>query len=221
MLWRRGMRYALAYLCTLLLSTNGCAKFEYVPDITPIPARPIIDAIAEFHDIYPVPALISGKEAFGLTGPDAKQVAPQVLTDQVEDELLEAFDQAGVFSRSTKFDRHPDFILTGRINALHEHYRPKLWTKVPYLVPYVGTVADFLDMKTHVSSGEADLTVFVLTRNGEIVGKYRGESSFRESFNPTGEIAPGDRLNLALTDAVQQIQEKILHDARLRNIASR
>jgi hypothetical protein len=95
-----------------------------------------------------------------------------------------------------------------------------LWTKVPYLVPYIGTVADFLDLKTHVSSGEADLTVFVLTRNGEIVGKYRGESSFKESFNPTGELAPGARLNQALTEAVHQIQEKILHDVHLRKIAA-
>lgn len=205
------------YLCALLLSTNGCAKFEYVPDITPIPARPIIDAIAEFHDFYPVPALISGKEDFGLTGPDAKHVAPHVLTDQVENEFLEAFDQAGVFSRISTFDRHPDFVLTGRINALHEHYRPQIWTKVPY----IARVADFLDVKTHITSGEADLTLFVLTRNGQLVGKYRGESSFKESFNPTGEVAPGDRLNLALTEAVQQIQEKILHDAHLRDIVSR
>jgi len=188
-----------------------------VPDITPIPGRPIIDAIAEFHDFYPAPALISGKEGFGLTGPDAKQVAPQVLTDQVENEFLDAFDQAGVFSRISKFDRHPDFILTGRINALHEHYRPQIWTKVPY----IGRVADFLDIKTHISSGEADLTLFVLTRSGHLVGKYRGESSFKESFNPTGEVAPGDRLNLALTEAVQQIQDKILRDAHLRKIAAR
>jgi hypothetical protein len=219
MLWRPSQRCALVYLCVLLLFADGCTKFEYVPDITAIPARPIIDAIAEFHDFYPVPALISGKKGFGLTGPDAKHVAPQVLTDQVEDELLEAFEQAGVFSRITKFDRHPDFILTGRINALHEHYRPRLWTKIPYVERVTG-IMSILDMKTHVSSGEADLTLFVLTRSGELVGKYRGQSSFKESFNPTGEVEPGDRLNQALTDAVQQIQEKILHDASLRKIAS-
>jgi hypothetical protein len=213
------MRCALVVL--LLSATAACSTYEYVPDITPIPVRPIIDATAEFHDIYPAPALVSGKESFGLTGPDAKPVPPQVLTDQVEEELLDAFDQAGVFSKVAKFDRRPDFILTGRINALREHYRPKIWTKVPSIAPYVGTVADFLDLKTHVSSGEADLTVFVLTRSGEIVGSYRGKSSFKESFNATGEVGPGARLNQALTEAVHQIQEKILHDAYLRKIASR
>jgi hypothetical protein len=210
-----------ALVGVLLLSTTAaCTKYEYVPDITPIPARPIIDATAEFHNLFPARALVSGKESFGLTGSDAKQVPPRVLTDQLEEELLEAFDQAGVFTKITKFDQHPDLILTGRINALYEHYRPQIWTKIPYM-PYLETVADFLNMKTHMSTGEADLTLFVLKKNGELVGKYRGESSFKENFNPTGEVAPGARLNRALTEAVQQIQEKILRDAQLRKIASR
>ncbi len=212
-----GMRCSL--ICTLFLvaTVTGCSKSEYVPDITLTHARLIIDATAEFHDVYPAPALVSGKESFGVTGPDAKQVPPYVLADRVEEELLEAFDQAGVFSKITTFDPQPDLILTGRINALREHYRPYIWSKIPY----VETVADFLDMKTHVSSGEADLTLFILRRSGELVGTYRGVSSFRESFNPTGEVPPGTRLNRALSEAVQQIQDKILRDAHLRTVASR
>jgi len=204
----------------VLLITTACAKTEFVPEVTLPEVRPIIDATAEFHDMYPAPALISGKESFGLTGPDAKQVPPRELALQVRDELLDAFHEAGVFSKITTFDRAPDLILTGRINALHEHYRPRLWTQVP--LPYAGKVAaGILDLKTHATSGEADLTLFLLTRDGKLVGSYRGKSSFEENFNPTGEVAPGARLNRALTEAVQQIQEKILHDARLRTVASR
>ena len=87
----------------LLLAAAACTKAEFVPDITLPEARPIIDATAEFHDMYPAPALISGKESFGLTGPDAKQVPPRELAHQVRDELMDAFDQAGVFSRITPF----------------------------------------------------------------------------------------------------------------------
>lgn len=161
------------------------------------------------------------KRVLVWTGPDTKQIPPHVLTDQVEEELLQSFDQAGVFSKVTKFDQDPDFILTGRINALHENYRPKLWTKVPNIGSYVEMVAEFFGMKTHVSTGEADVTIFLLSRSGNIVGKYRGKSVFKEDFNPTGEVQPGDRLNHALTEAVQQIQEKLLHDAHVRTIASR
>ena len=208
-------------LCALLLTaTAGCMKAEFVPDISLPEVRPIIDATAEFHDIYPAPALISGKESFGLTGPDAKQVPPRELALQVRDELLDAFQQAGVFSRITTFDRQPDLILTGRINALYEHYRPRMWTRVP--LPYAGKIAaDILDWKTHATNGEADITLFLLTRSGKLIGTYRGSSSFDENFNPTGEVGPGARLNRALTEAVQKIQNQMLHDARLRMVAAR
>ena len=204
----------------VLFATAGCTKAEFVPDITLPEIRPIIDATAEIHDIYPAPALISGKETFGLAGPDAKQVSPRELALQVRDELLDAFEQAGVFTRITTFDREPDLILTGRINSLFEHYRPRLWTRVP--LPYAGKIAvDILDWKTHATNGEADVTLFLLTRDGKLVGTYRGSSSFDENFNPTGEVAPGARLNRALTEAVQQIQHKMLQDTRLRTVASR
>jgi hypothetical protein len=216
---RRRRRHVLA-CAVLLAAAAGCSKAEFVPDISLPEARPIIDATAEFHDLYPAPPLISGKESFGLTGPDVKHVPPRELAHQVRDELMDAFQQAGVFSRVTIFDRNPDLILTGRIDSLYEHYRPRMWTRVP--LPYAGKIAaDILDWKTHATNGEADITLFLLTGDGKLVGTYRGRSSFDENFNPTGEIAPGERLNRALTDAVQQIQAKMLHDARLRTIAAR
>jgi hypothetical protein len=208
-------------VCALLLAAAaGCTKAEFVPEIRLAEARPIIDATAEVHDLYPAPPLISGKENFGLAGPDTKQVPPKDLALQVRDELIDAFQEAGIFSRITTFDRQPDLIVTGRINALYEHYRPRLWTQVP--LPYAGKVAaGILDWKTHATNGEADITLFLLTRDGKLIGSYRGSSSFEENFNPTGELGPGRRLNRALNDAVQQIQQKMLSDARLRTVASR
>jgi len=204
----------------LLLAAAACSKAEFVPDISLPEARPIIDATAEFHDLYPAPALISGKESFGLTGPDAKQVPPRELAHQVRDELMDALEQAGVFSKITTFDQNPDLILTGRINSLYEHYRPRIWTRLP--LPYAGKIAaGILDWKTHATNGEADLTLFLLTRDGRLLGTYRGSSSFDENFNPTGEVGPGERLNRALTEAVRQIQEKMLRDVRLRTVAAR
>jgi len=204
----------------LLLAAAACSKAEFVPDISLPEARPIIDATAEFHDMYPAPALISGKESFGLTGPDAKQVPPRELAHQVRDELMDALEQAGVFSKITTFDQNPDLILTGRINSLYEHYRPRIWTRLP--LPYAGKIAaGILDWKTHATNGEADLTLFLLTRDGKLLGTYRGSSSFDEHFNPTGEVGPGERLNRALTEAVRQIQEKMLRDVRLRTVAAR
>jgi hypothetical protein len=199
--------HSIRSVLLLMVLATGCGGPVYKPDLTLTRSGPIIDATVEAHDLYAAPALMSGKNT----------VTPTELAEQVEEELFAELAQAGPFSRLTRFDPQPDLILSGRINALHEHNRPRLWTKIPG----VGQVADVLDMKTHVSSGEVDLTVYLLKPNGEVVGTYRGRSSFDETFNPTEEVPPGARLNRALSEAVEQIQKKILQDRTVRAIASR
>ena len=205
----------------LVILATGCGGPKYVPDITLTETGSIIDAIAEFHNLYPAYALLSGKEIFGLDAPKAERVEPSELTRQVESELVKELDAAGVFSHVTRFDSHPDVILSGRITALHEHYRPQTWAKIPDFVPYVGIIAQLLRLKTHVSSGEANLTLFVLKPTGEVLGTYTGKSTFKETFNPTKDVPPGARLNRALSEAVHQIQDEISRDGRLRKLSSR
>jgi len=207
---------------TVVLSfilTIGCSGPEYVPDITLTQARPIIDAVAEFHGLYAAPGLLSGKDTFGLDAPKAERIPPKALTEQVGSELLQELDAAGVFSRITRFDPHPDVIVTGRINALYEQYRPQIWTYVP--VPGIDAATRLLNLKSHVSSGKADLTLYLLKPTGELIGTYQGKATFRETFHPTDEVPPGARLNRALSEAVERIQEKIARDSQLRNIAAR
>ena len=205
----------------MVLLATGCGGPKYVPDITLTQAGPIIDAIAEFHNLYPAYSLLSGRESFGLDAPKAKRIEPSELTRQVESELLRELTVAGVFSRVARFDPNPDVILSGRITALHEHYRPQIWAQIPDVLPYVGLIAQLLRMKTHVSSGEAHLTIFVLKPTGEVLGTYTGQSSFNETFNPTNDIPPGARLNRALSEAVHQIQDEISRDIQLRKLVSR
>ncbi|HKQ35240.1 MAG TPA: hypothetical protein VJT11_08060 [Nitrospiraceae bacterium] len=205
----------------LVILTTGCGGSKYVPAITLTQTGPIIDAIAEFHDLYTAYPLLSGKETFGVDAPKMKRIDPSELTRQVENELLKELDAAGLFSRVTRFDPHPDVILSGRITALHEEYRPQLWAQIPDAIPYVGIIAQLLRMKTHVSSGEARLTLFVLKPNGEVLGTYIGKSTFTETFNPTNDVPPGARLNRALSEAVHQIQNEISLDAQLRKLVSR
>ena len=212
-------RVTFILFCTLVIFAYGCGGGpKYVPDITLTKAGPIIDAIAEFHNLYPTYALLSGQETFGLDAPKAERVEPSELTGQVESELLKELDAAGIFSRTTRFHRNPDVILSGRIMALHEHYRPQIWAKIPDFFPVVGMVTQMLRLKTHVSSGEAHLTLYVLKSTGEVLGTYTGQSMFKETFIPTQEVPPGARLNRALSEAVHQIQDEISQDAKLRNL---
>jgi hypothetical protein len=195
----------------------ACGGPTYIPDITVSPENRTIDAIAEFHSWYPAPQLLSGKERIGLASSSDKPTDVRQVAAEVESALLEELQSAGIFTRVSRYDPDPDIIVSGRINALHEHYRPQAWT---YL-PYVDVMTWLFDVKTHVSSGKADLTLYVLKANGELVGTYHGSSKFYESFHPTKEAPPGARLNQALSDAVRQIHDKLLHDAQLKKIASR
>ena len=205
----------------LIILGSGCSgEQKYVPNITLAKSGATIDAIAEFHNLYPTYALLSGKETFGLDAPMAERVEPGELTRQVENEFLTKFDEAGVFSRVTRFDPNPDVILAGRITALHEHYRPQTWATIKDLVPYGGKIAQLLRLKTHVSSGEVHLTLLVLKATGEVLGTYTGKSIFKETFTPMKGAPPGTFLNRALSEAVHQIQDELSHDAKLRKLAS-
>ncbi|HJT18835.1 MAG TPA: hypothetical protein VJ746_00100 [Nitrospira sp.] len=194
----------------------GCGGTRYVPDINLSEVRPIVDATAEFHSLYPAPALVSGQRHFGLGTGRSEPVNVAKLMGQVEKEIFAELEKVGLFSRVTQYDPHPDFIVTGRIDEFYERYQPKIWTKIPG----VGPIGNFLDLKTHESTGKVDLTLMLLKPDGAVVGQYRGRSSFDEAFNPTSEVPPGTRLNRALSDAVRQIQEQIVHDPKVRTIAA-
>jgi hypothetical protein len=193
-----------------------------MPALTLTKTGPTIDAVAEFHNLYPTYALLSGKEPFGLDAASVGRAEPTEFTRQIEDELVTKLDGTGLFLRITRFDPNPDIVLSGRIIALHEHYRPQSWATLKDLVPYGGKLAQLLRLKTHVSSGEVHLTLFVLKTTGEIVGTYTGRSSFNESFTPVEEKGPrpGLFLNRALSEAVHQIQDEIQHDVKFRKLAS-
>jgi hypothetical protein len=214
------IRSVFTISCMCVILATGCGGPKYVPDITLPQTGPIIDVIAEFHSLYPTYALLSGKDVFGLVAPKAEWIEPRELIRQVESELLKELDAVGMFSRVTRFHPHPDVVLTGRIMALHEDYRPQLWTQIPHMVPYADMIAQLLRLKTHTSSGEAHLILFVLKPTGELIGTYIGKSTFKEAFNPTIDVPPGARLNRALSDAVRQIQDAILRDKTLRTFAS-
>lgn len=206
----------------LIILVSGCSgERKYIPTITMTKTGETIDAIAEFHNLYPVFSLMTGKQTFGLDAPTAKRVEPSEFVGQVENEFLTKFNEAGVFSRLTRFDTDPDLILSGRITVLHEHYRPQSWATMNNLIPYGGKIAQLFRLKTHVSSGEVQLTLFVLKATGEILGTYTGQSSFHETFTPDKNYPPpGMFLNRALSEAVHQIQEELSHDMALRNFAS-
>ena len=200
----------------VVLIVSGCAH-RYAPDVSLSDSPETVDAIVEFHSLQTARDLLSGHKSFGVIGPKVKTASGRELTGQVENALLDELSATHVFRRVTSYDPQPNLILSGRINTFYEHYRPQLWT----YAPGAGTVARLLRVNTYVTSGEADLTMVLLKPTGELVKAYSGRSSFRETFTPTGELPPGERLNRALTEAVQQIRDQIIADSNLPKVKHR
>jgi hypothetical protein len=93
---------------------------------------------------------------------------PEYIPDIAVAPVRLIIDDAGEFSRVTFFDPEPDVILTGRINALHEDYRPQPWTYIP--LSNIRIVTRLLNLKSHVSTGEVNRTIFTLTPTGQMIG---------------------------------------------------
>jgi len=207
---RRVCRLAGPAILGMILVVSGCSH-RYVPDVS-LPESPqTIDATVEYHPLETARGLLSGHESFGVVAPSVTTASGRELTGQVEHALIEELSATHVFRRLTPYDPQPDLVLSGRINAFYEHFRPQLWN----YAPGAGTIARLLGVNTHVTNGEADLTVLLLKPNGELVKKYTGRSTFRETVTPTKEAPPGERLNRALSEAVQQIRDKIIQDSNL------
>ena len=206
----RVSRLAWPAIVSVILVVSGCSH-RYVPDVSLAESPETIDATVEYHPLQTARDLLSGHESFGVLAPKVTTASGRELTGQVENAVIEELAATHVFRRLTPYDPQPDLVLSGRINAFYEHFRPQLWN----YAPGAGTVARLLRVNTHVTSGEADLTVLLLKPTGELVRQYTGRSSFRETLTPTEEAPPGERLNRALSEAVQQIRDKILKDSTL------
>ncbi|MGQ0810956.1 MAG: hypothetical protein ACT4OO_07005 [Nitrospiraceae bacterium] len=194
----------------VLLLTCGCTK-QYIPELILPSADKTIDAVVEFHPLRMAPGIRSGHDTYGVEGPKVETASPTDLTDQISTAMLSGLADSGLFSHITAFDPQPDLILSGRIDKFYEHYRQKLWT----YAPYAETVAGLLRINTYVSTGEVNLTMTVLKATGEVIGRYPSRVTFQEDFKPNSEMPPGERLNHALAEAVQEIRDKLVADPRL------
>jgi len=210
-LWHhRVCRLAGPAILGIMFIVSGCSH-RYVPDVSLGDSPHTIDATVEYHPLQTARGLLSGHESFGVVAPKVTTASGRELAGQVEHAVIEELTATHVFRRLTPYDSQPDLVLSGRINAFYEHFRPQLWN----YAPGAGTIARLLRVNTHVTNGEADLTLLLLKPSGELVKTYTGRSTFRETLTPTEEAPPGERLNRALSEAVQQIRDKILEDSNL------
>ena len=201
--------YGACYLWALV-SLSGCAQ-DYSPKVDLSESPATIPIVVELHQFREVPEVRMPGQPYGLVAPGIKMAEPGELTAPITDAVLQDFQRSHVFEHIDTFAEHPDVVLTGTIRKFYEAYRPKVWTRLPY----AKAVAKLVEADTHTATAEVDLDIVVLGANGVRIGTYRGHATKTDDFVPSKHNEPGARLNWALSEAVHQVREALLHDERL------
>ncbi len=189
---------------------SGCAE-RYTPKVDLSESPATIPIIVELHRFKEAPEAKMPGQPYGLVAPGAKTAEPGELIGPITDAVLEDLRKNHVFEHIDTFAQHPDVILTGRVRKFYETYKPKVWTRLPG----ANILAKLIEADTYTATAEVDLDIILLGANGARIRTYRGHAAKTDDFVPSKQNEPGARLNWALSEALQQVRQSLLHDQGL------
>jgi hypothetical protein len=199
-----------AYLLGSFILLSGCAQ-QYTPKVTLGESQETIPLRIELRTLKHSPEPKEPGQAYGVVAEHVKASEPGELSSPITQAILKDFRDNFVFQEIDSHVEDPDAILTGTINTFYERYRPKGWTQVPG----VNSLAKLMDVETYTGTTEVDLDLVLRQPNGTRIGTYHGHAEKADEFVPNKENQPGDRLNWALSKAIQQIRQALLNDANV------
>lgn len=142
------------------------------------------------------------------------------LSELVAQAIVADFSATGVF-QSIRADQagrrdgdHPDLILSGTIHRFYGQATIPSWL----MIPGVGWAVNAFASPAQEWQGAVDLELTVTRPDGQVVGTYRGRAAYQEVAEHDSRywsmpLYPAHaRLNLAFTEAVQQIRDQMLRD---------
>jgi hypothetical protein len=150
-------------------------------------------------------------QAYGLVASDTKMAEPGELIGPITDAVLEDLWKNHVFEYIDTFVEHPDIIVTGKVRKFYETYKPKVWIRLPG----ANIFAKLIEADTYTATADVDLDIILLEANGARIRTYRSHAAKTDDFVPSKQNEPGARLNWALSEALQQARQSLLHDQRL------
>ena len=203
-----------AYLFAVLILLSGCAQ-HYTPKISLGESPDTIPLKVELRSLKNSPEPKAPGQAYGVVADDVKASEPGELSRAITQAILNDFRENFVFQQIDSHVEDPDAILTGTINIFYERYRPKGWTQVPG----GKSLAKLMDVETYTGTTEVDLDLVLRKSNGTRIGTYHGHAAKTDEFVPNKQNRPGDRLNWALSKAIQDIRQALLDDANVKQYA--
>jgi hypothetical protein len=205
-----------AYVLGSVILLSGCAQ-QYTPKVTLGESQETIPLRIELRTLKHSPEPKEPGQAYGVVAEHVKASEPGELSRPITQAILNDFRDNFVFQQIDSHVENPDAILTGTINTFYERYRPKGWTQVPG----VNSLAKLMDVETYTGTTEVDLDLVLRQPNGTRIGTYHGHAERADEFVPNKENQPGDRLNWALSKAIQQIRQALLNDANVMQYAKK
>jgi hypothetical protein len=189
---------------------SGCVE-HYTPKVDLSESPATIPITVELHRFKEASEAKMPGQPYGLVAPGTKMAEPGELIGPITDAVLEDLRKNHVFKHIDTFAQHPDVILTGRVRKFYETYKPKVWTRLPG----ANVLAKLIEIDTYTATAEVDLDIILLGPNGARIRTYQGHAAKTDDFVPSKQNEPGARLNWALSEALQQVRQSLLHDQRL------
>jgi len=212
--------------CRLSAFLVGCLALFFTACV---PYKPTLALEKSPHTI---PASVSVQLLRDASPPDDKEDLAEGTVSQtgsmegdlsalVTQAIVADFSATGVFRSIRKGGDHSDLILSGTIHRFYGQATIPSWL----MIPGVGWAVNAFASPAQEWQGAVDLELTVTRPDGQVVGTYRGRAAYQEiaehdSRYWSAPLYPAHaRLNLAFTEAVQQIRDQILRD-RDRLVAS-
>jgi len=192
------------------VALSGCMTISYKPSVSlgesprTIKARVQID---KFIDQSPAEDKDAKAMGVSCTAPGTLAGA---LESEVADAILMDFSNNQVFDVVKKKIDDPDLILKGTINRFYGAVGPNalFWFTLP-----IDTVW-FFGLPITSEDVVVDLTIEAYKKDGSLIGKYPGRSSFSDSYsiytNPM--LGVPSRTNKCFSEVVKQIRAAMLLD---------
>jgi hypothetical protein len=203
-----------AYLFAVFILLSGCAQ-HYTPKISLEESQDTIPLRVELRSLKDSPEPKEPGVAYGVVADGVRASERGELSGAITQAILNDFRDNFVFQQIDSHVEDSDAILTGTINTFYETYRPKGWTQVPG----GKSLAKLMDVETYTGTTKVALDLILRKPNGTRIGTYHGHAAKTDEFVPNKQNRPGDRLNWALSKAIQEIRQALLNDANVKQYA--
>jgi hypothetical protein len=198
------------FILILTFCLTSCATISYTPKVSLDTSINTIKKTVKVENFIDNVPIVQRKKPFGgYSVTDSESLAGSLSTE-VTNAIVEDFNTNGLFSKVSKREENPDFVIKGEIVNFKGKYHPSnaFWFTLPIDIIWlfgIPVMKDDIDIHIKLS---------IYKNSGKLVGEYYGKSSNSKLYNMynQGLLGLPTKTNKVFSEAVRQIREKIIED---------